>query len=150
MPLPAPILFFFGLLALAALFASLSLVADVYHYVLFHFILDACDSRSPRYTAAGHPRSGKWPTFEHKLIEARGGKCEACGGTDDLQGHHDEDFHAHPEKELDPDNVTILRGPKGRNCHLRIGHSFDYRAINPHAKEDAARQRNRVKTRLYE
>ena len=48
MPLPAPILFFFGLLALAALFASLSLVADVYHYVLFHFILDACDSRSPR------------------------------------------------------------------------------------------------------
>ena len=55
MPLPAPILFFFGLLALAALFASLSLVADVYHYVLFHFILDACDSRSRATRPPGIP-----------------------------------------------------------------------------------------------
>jgi hypothetical protein len=142
---PLPTLFFFGPLALAALFACLMLVEDVYHYVLH-----LCGHRNQLYTASGHPRSGKWATFEHKLIEARGGKCEACGGTEDPQGHHIEDFHAHPEKELDPDNVAILCGPKGRNCHLRIGHSFDYRAINPHAREDAARQRHRIKTRVYE
>ncbi len=110
-------------------------------------LLRAPAGRHPVY---GTPRSGKWLAFERNLIAARGGVCEACGGCDDLQGHHYEDFHAHPEKELDPDNVGILCGPKGRNCHLRIGHSFDYRAINPHAREDAARQRHRIKTRIYE
>jgi hypothetical protein len=135
----------FAFLGLAALFASLMLVEDAYHYVLH-----LCGDRNKHYTANGHPRSGKWRAFEHKLIEARGGVCQACGGKDDLEGHHIEDFHAHPEKELDPDNVEILCGPQGHNCHLRIGHSFDYKAINPNCREDAARQRQRIKNRVYE
>ena len=144
MPSPISILIV-CLVALAVLSATGGLAVAAWHC-----ILQAYGVRNPRYTANGQRRSGKWPPFERALIRARGGRCEACGGWDDPQGHHDEDFHAHPEKELDPDNVTILCGPKGRNCHLRIGHSFDYRAINPHCREDTLQQRHRIKTRLYE
>lgn len=144
MPSPLPLLVIF-LLGLAVMWSIGGLATAAWHR-----ILQAYGVRNPRFTASGHPRSGKWPLFERDLIKARGGKCEACGGTEDPQGHHDEDFHAHPEKELDPDNITVLCGPKGRNCHLRIGHSFDFRAINSHCREDAARQRQRVKTRIYE
>jgi len=144
MPSPLQILVF-SLLALVAVWAIGGMASAAWYRTL-----QAYGLRNPRYTASGRPRSGKWRAFERDLIQARGGKCEACGETEDPQGHHDEDFHSHPEKELDPDNITVLCGPKGRNCHLRIGHSFDYRAINPNCREDTARQRHRVKTRVYE
>ena len=136
---------FCTLLLLAALCAGLMQADNAWHWVLH-----LCGRRNKLYTASGHPRSGKWPAFEHKLIAERGGVCEACGGAEDPEGHHLEDFHAHPEKELDPDNVAILCGPKGRACHLRLGHSFDYRAINRRAREDIALQRHRINSRVYE
>jgi hypothetical protein len=146
---PLPIVIFAAGLALVAVYAVCVLAKDA--AVIFLLAIGYLPrERNMFYTASGHPRSGKWRTFERDLIKARGGVCEACGGSENPEGHHIEDFHAHPEKELDPDNVAILCGPQGRNCHLRLGHSFDYRAINPRAKEDAARQRYRIKTRLYE
>ena len=102
------------------------------------------------YTVNGHPRSGKWQTFERDLIKARAASAKPAAGARIYKATISKIFTAHPEKELDPDNVAILCGPKARACHGRIGHSFDFRAINPHCREDAARQRHRVKTRVYE
>ena len=92
-------------------------------------------------------RSDKWPTVrEHYLVGHP--VCEACGSKDDLQVHHVEPFHLHPEKELDPTNLITLCGPGGHNCHLRIGHSFNFSAYNPHVREDAKQQDERIKNRL--
>lgn len=91
-------------------------------------------------------RSSHWPTVRAHHLEAHP-VCEACGSKEDLQVHHVEPFHLHPEKELDPTNLITLCGPGGHSCHLRIGHSFNYSAYNPNVRDDAKQQSDRIKNR---
>ncbi len=95
------------------------------------------------------PRSGHWPVVRAAYL-VKQPVCEACGSSKGLQVHHRRPFHLHPELELDPTNLITLCGPEGHNCHLRIGHGFDYHSYNPHVAEDAALQRERIRDRLYQ
>jgi 5-methylcytosine-specific restriction enzyme A len=67
-------------------------------------------------SADGGERSGKWPTLERK-IKAERPKCEICGSPTQTI-HHIKPFHAHPELELDPDNLIALCD----NCHRLWAH----------------------------
>jgi 5-methylcytosine-specific restriction endonuclease McrA len=47
-----------------------------------------------------------------------------------VQVHHKKPFHLHPELELDPANLVTLCMTSSNECHLRIGHSGDFKAYN--------------------
>ena len=106
-------------------------------------------------TVGSRPRSPHWPTFRAEQIEKRGGKCEACGTTHDLNLHHIQSFHDRPDLELDASNVLILcRDLKhGRNCHFEVGHDPDFdgplnpnwSTTNPNVVRDAERMRKKLK-----
>ncbi len=82
-------------------------------------------------------RSPKWPALRKKFL--KGKTCGACGGKKSLEAHHVIPVHIDPEKELDIDNLLALcEGNKNINCHLVIGHSFNYRGWNPDTRQDAA------------
>lgn len=84
-------------------------------------------------------RSSRWPEFEHELIIKRGGKCEATGRTDHLQGHHIIAFHVDPSKELDENNVIILTQSKEGTAHYSVGHcGRSWKINNENVSEDAA------------
>lgn len=90
-------------------------------------------------------RSGKWPAVQKAHLEKEPA-CAFCGHTHNLQVHHVEDFHEHPELELDPNNLITLCGPApdSHNCHLLFGHLGDYKRINPNVRKDALRYRAEV------
>ena len=69
--------------------------------------------------------------------------CEACGSKRGVEVHHVQPFHLFPALELKWSNLMSLC----RECHFRTGHSLLWAAWNPHAREDAALTRSRVKTR---
>ena len=57
-----------------------------------------------------------------------------------MEAHHLRPFHLWPELELDEGNLLALcEGNHDINCHLVIGHDFDFRGYNPDAVIDAAR-----------
>ena len=68
-------------------------------------------------------------------------RCEACGGTNDLQVHHVRAFHCDDRLELDQGNLITLctDGPCNLNCHFVIGHAGNTKTNNPNVREDAAR-----------
>lgn len=82
-------------------------------------------------------RSWKWPALRRKTLKAAG-CCAACGGTTKLQVHHIKPFHLFPKLELEPSNLIVLCGAKGRQCHLRIGHGRDWDLWNPNVVAHAA------------
>lgn len=87
----------------------------------------------------GKARSGHWATFK-KDYELKVPKvCRGCGATEKdcvIELHHIRPFHSHPEDELKEDNVVWLcEGPN--ECHRLIGHSTNFRGINPHVLGDA-------------
>ena len=86
-------------------------------------------------------RSGQWARVrrEHLTKEPA---CIACGRTTDLEVHHVQSYHEHPELELDPDNLCTLCGDP---CHLVWGHFMAWTRINPTVREDAARYRAGLK-----
>jgi len=107
----------------------------------------------PPVTMEGTPRSPRWPAVRAKFLETHT-YCEACGTTVNLQVHHVKQFNLFPELELDPSNFIVLCGadhtPKAgsHNCHLAIGHLWDFSTNNPHVREDAAlllKHRNEVR-----
>lgn len=95
---------------------------------------------------AGLKRSPKWPGVraEHLKLHSL---CAACGTKTDLEVHHQQPFHLHPEKELDLVNLITLCSTGGHNCHLVIGHSLDFTSYNAHVKEDAEKLRKRIQER---
>lgn len=95
----------------------------------------------------GAARSGKWRSVERHFL-ALHPNCEACGGTQEVVGHHVEPFHLRPDKELDARNLIALCNKHG--CHFTHGHCFDWQAHNPHVREDARVQLMRVNAREYE
>jgi len=96
----------------------------------------------------GAPRSSHWPKVrdEHLAKEPR---CAACGLADRefLQVHHLLPFATHPNLECDEQNLVTLCEKPSRNCHLRVGHSFNWHAWNPHCLEDAALSMKRIAQR---
>jgi 5-methylcytosine-specific restriction enzyme A len=81
-------------------------------------------------------RSDRWPTFRRKFL--KGKVCAACGGTKKLEAHHIRPFHKHPEDELKVSNLMPLcEGNKDIECHLVVGHSFDFKGWNVNARADA-------------
>lgn len=88
----------------------------------------------------GSKRSSKWPAVRKKHLQMFP-TCAVCGGTKKVEVHHVKPYHTHPELELDPNNLVTLCESKskgGLNCHLLIGHSGNYKKINPDVVEDAA------------
>jgi len=84
-------------------------------------------------------RSSHWPEMRKIWLEAHG-TCAACAGTKKLEVHHIRPFHLDPSLELDPKNFITLceSGKGGVNCHLAIGHLWDYKCFNPNVVADAA------------
>ena len=86
-------------------------------------------------------RSGKWARIRREHLE-REPACAACGRTKELEVHHIQPFHEHPELELDPENlVTVCSDP----CHLVFGHLLNFKRSNPLVREDCDRYRERMK-----
>lgn len=80
-------------------------------------------------------RSPKWRALEKKVREEQG-SCAACKSTKNLQVHHKQPFHLHPELELIEDNLICLCMDRNE-CHLKIGHGDNFKAYNPNAEADA-------------
>ena len=62
--------------------------------------------------------------------------CACCGKTKNLEVHHKQPFHEHPELELEPSNlITLCRG--SLNCHIFIGHLGDWKSYNLGVERDS-------------
>lgn len=94
---------------------------------------------------ASEPRSTKWPSVRDSFVREHP-ECEACGGTADLNVHHVQPFHEHPELELDRNNLITLC----REHHFRIGHDpdgpdgprkADWKLSNPNVRRDCKKLR---------
>lgn len=70
-------------------------------------------------------RSGAWARIRNQHVEAHP-RCEACGSKVELNVHHLQPFHVHPELELDPDNLITLC----RKHHFWLGHHGDWSEVN--------------------
>jgi hypothetical protein len=107
-------------------------------------ISDAITGKAPL-TAS---RSPKWPAARTKFLKTHK-TCSACGGTTKLEVHHIQPFHTNPELELDQHNMITLceSGNNGLICHLNVGHSGNYKCINPASVTDAIDMILRIKAR---
>jgi 5-methylcytosine-specific restriction endonuclease McrA len=89
-------------------------------------------------------RSPKWDNVRDNFIKTHK-TCAACGGDDNLQVHHIEPFHLHPQKELDVDNLIVLCEEGFTRCHLKVGHLGNWKKINPNVLTDAAKLLKKAK-----
>jgi 5-methylcytosine-specific restriction protein A len=78
-------------------------------------------------------RSSKWPSVRARHI-AKNPCCMACGGKDNLEAHHIIPFSVDRSRELDPQNLVTLCGTP-RNCHLGIGHAWNWQSYRPDVLE---------------
>ena len=92
------------------------------------------------------PRSGKWPTVRNNHLKLNP-ICAVCGGKENLNVHHIQDFHQYPELELDSNNLITLCEGHVVNCHLLFGHLLNFRSININVIEDVKIWNNKIKTR---
>lgn len=97
-------------------------------------------------TVESQPRSPRWAAARAEAL-ALHPSCEACGCKVGLQVHHIKPFHLFPELELEQSNLIVLCGPQGKDCHIRIGHNFNYASYNLNARQDAAAQLKRIRER---
>ena len=86
--------------------------------------------------AQGAKRSSRWPAVRNAWIKDHP-TCACCGGTDSLEVHHKIPFHVAPMLELDGLNLITLCESK-RQCHLRVGHYFNWKLHNPDVERMAA------------
>lgn len=80
-------------------------------------------------------RSSRWSSVRAAFL-AKNGSCAACGQTDHLQVHHIIPFNVDPTKELDESNLITLCEDE-YDCHRIIGHTGNFRKVNPNVREDA-------------
>lgn len=92
-------------------------------------------------------RSGSWTTLRKRHLETYP-TCAVCGGKKFLEVHHIQDFHNHPELELDPKNLITLCEHPYFNDHLRYGHLGDYKCINVDILKDTAIWRKKLANRV--
>ena len=72
--------------------------------------------------------------------------CAACGSTDNLEVHHMQPYHLHPDLELDNKNFITLC-ENGGNCHFFVGHLKDWKSFNSTVREDAKIVLKKIKSR---
>lgn len=73
----------------------------------------------------GAGRSGRWRSVREAHLR-REPFCQACGRARDLEVHHITPVHA-GGAELEPENLISLC----RDCHLSIGHAYNWMAYRP-------------------
>jgi 5-methylcytosine-specific restriction endonuclease McrA len=76
-------------------------------------------------------RSPKWSALRRRHVAANP-RCAACGRADSPEAHHLVPVQIAPERELDPTNLITLCGGK-RNCHLAVGHGWNWQTYRPQA-----------------
>ena len=81
-------------------------------------------------------RSSRWSAVREAFL-SKNGSCAACGQTDHLQVHHIIPFNVDPTKELDESNLITLCEDE-YDCHRIIGHTGNFRKVNPNVREDAS------------
>lgn len=79
-------------------------------------------NRGRRFSKENHPN---WKggvserTHEDRIVVVRAirkiGKCERCGSTERLQGHHKKSYAKFPELRTDPSNIEVVC----ENCHAK-------------------------------
>lgn len=90
-------------------------------------------------------RSPKWAALSKRFL--KGKCCSVCGRSENVVAHHKLPFHLHPELELDETNLIPLCEGRTVNCHLAVGHLFNFCSYNPTVDSDAATMREKVRTR---
>lgn len=94
--------------------------------------------RNSKERTQGAKRSPKWGALRRKFLAGK--KCAFCGGTKKLEAHHINPFHLHPELELDEQNlIALCEGNKDVNCHLVMGHYFNFKLFNCDVENDCKR-----------
>jgi arsenate reductase-like glutaredoxin family protein len=93
-------------------------------------------------------RSPHWSTVRSLWLHSNPA-CAVCQKTNNLNVHHIKPFHLYPELELETTNLITLCENKGMNCHFLFGHLGDWEAYNPSIVEDAPKQQEKIKNRLY-
>jgi len=90
-------------------------------------------------------RSSQWPSVRATYLKDHN-KCAVCNGTKNLEVHHKQPFHVHPELELDPTNFITLceAGTNGINCHLLVGHLGNFKSVNLNVANDAAEWNTKI------
>jgi len=90
-------------------------------------------------------RSPKWPATRKAWLKTNPA-CAACGSVDNLEVHHMQPYHLHPDLELDNKNFITLC-ENGGNCHFFVGHLKDWKSFNKSIKEDAKIVLKKIKSR---
>lgn len=90
----------------------------------------------------GAARSSQWPTVE-KAFLAKNPTCAVCGKNKDLNIHHRQPFHLHPELELEPTNLITLC----RQHHEWWGHLGNWKSYNVDVEVDSATWNQKIKSR---
>ena len=97
--------------------------------------------------SSGMVRSSKWPKVRDGFLKENP-CCAVCGSKKDLNVHHKQPYHLHPNLELDKANlITLCSDGSGHNCHLIFGHLGEYSSFNAGVELDAAVMREKIKTR---
>lgn len=99
------------------------------------------------------------PLWDKKRIEhlTKFPNCEACGKLVYKNNkviftcsvHHKKPFHLYPELELVDENLATMCCEPNHNCHLWIGHLFDFKSWNPNFDKTVERLRIAIETRPY-
>jgi 5-methylcytosine-specific restriction endonuclease McrA len=95
---------------------------------------------------SGSERSPHWEETR-KLFLQNNPICKVCGNKKNLQVHHKQPFHLHPELELDPSNLITLCEGRGKNDHLLFGHLRSFKSYNETVEQDADTWRKKIFTR---
>jgi 5-methylcytosine-specific restriction enzyme A len=90
-------------------------------------------------------RSPQWPATRKAWLKLNPA-CAACGSVDNLEVHHMQPYHLHPDLELDNKNFITLC-ENGGNCHFFVGHLKDWKSFNKSIKEDAKIVLKKIKSR---
>lgn len=94
------------------------------------------------------PRDPGWREIRNAFLIDNGSICAVCGKVKNLNVHHIIPVHVDKTLELETSNLIVLCENKTpMNCHLGIGHLGNFKAYNPHVKEDAVFWKDRIKNR---
>src|SRR5271169_2073406 len=78
-------------------------------------------------------RSSQWPKIEKEFL-SKNPDCGVCGSRKNLNVHHCQPYHLHPELELVESNLTTLC----RVHHEWWGHLGNWKSFNAEVRADSA------------
>lgn len=102
---------------------------------------------SGRAKLGGASRSPLWEQTKREYFKTHLKICAGCGTVKGIQVHHIKDFSDFPEDELKPKNFLLLCENTTQNCHINIGHSGNFKSINPNSVADAKANLERFRNR---